>query len=177
MYILLPSTQADWPSLGSGISPFIVWIFSFIFPFSSLANALRPSSILSESEVNIKVFRIFKTLGRYNTWSTYLPSISLLLDLFPFFSVFFVFLFLSIFTFFTCWFWPFSPAAFFFFFLSFSFSISSSLLYELKLGLVLFSISLRVNHLNFFSSFLFSADILLNSSLVNCSKSTSWTHS
>ena len=179
IYILLPSTQAVCPSLGSGISPLILTICSFIFSFSSFDNIFNPSLILSGLEVKINVFLILTTLGRHRTCSAYFPSASLLLFLSCFFSCFLVvFLFLSIFTFFTfvvpCWlFFIFS----FFFFLSFSFSISASLLYELKLGFVLFSTSLLVNHLNFFSSFLFSADILLSSSLVNCSNKVSWTHS
>ena len=178
IYILFPSTQAVWPSLGSGISPFILSIWSLIFSFSSWDNIFNPSFILSGFEVKIKVFRILTTFGRHNTCSAYFPSRSLLLFLSDFFSVFLVaFLFLSIFTIFTLvvpWLFFLSNSfLFFFLFLSASFPA----LYELKLGLVLFSTSLLVNHLNFFSSFLFSAEILLNSFFVNCSNKVSWTHS
>ena len=156
-------------------------IFSLIFSFSSFANIFKPSLILSGFEVKIKVFRILTTFGRHKTCSLYLPSESLLLFLSDFFSFFFGFLVLSFFIIFTvvvpCWLLFLFFCASFFFFLAFSFSISASLLKELKLGFVLFSTSLRVNHLNFFSSFLFSAEILLSSSLVNCSKRVSWTHS
>ena len=182
IYILFPSTQAVCPSLGSGISPLIRSIFSFNFSFSSLDNIFNPSLILSGLEVNIKVFLIFITFGRHKTWSLYFPSPSLLLFLSDFFSGFFVFfLFLSTFVIFNvfipCWLFLFFCISFFFFLRSFSLSNSASLLNELKLGFVLFSTSLLVNHLNFFSSFLFSADISLNSSLVNCSNKVSWTHS
>ena len=181
IYILVPSTQAVWPSLGSGISPLIFSMFSFNFSFSSCDNILSPSLILSGLEVKIKVFLIFTTLGRHNTCSLYFPSPSLLLFLSDFFSGFLLFfLFLSFFAIFIvfipCWLFLFFWFSFFFF-LAFSFSNSASLLNELKLGFVLFSTSLLVNHLNFFSSFLFSADILLNSSLLNCSNNVSWTHS
>ena len=180
MYILVPSTHTVWPSRGSGNSPFIQATFWFNFSFSSCDKVFKPCLIFSGSEVKIKVFLIFTTFGLHKTWSAYFPSISLfcpfLLSILSFFLIFFFFVLLS--AFFVSFFLsrlPFS-FCFFWFFFAFSFSLSFCDLLSLNEGFVLFSTSLRVNHLNFCLSFLFSEEIFFNSSLVNCSKRVSCTH-